>query len=156
MQYLQHSLSTGAETNPNERRETTMKLIKKAAVAVAAVLAVGAGAALPAQAANQDAIQNTYELIYYYNSNLAGAWSDFAGDVSNLSGYSYIGGGLSANGFGQAVKNNAASIKNTHTTRTVRVYYNSSWGGTYNECKAKCAGNLTPALKNQNASHKWL
>lgn len=154
-QCWEHGLSSGAETNP-EGRESTMKHIKKAAVALAAAVAVGAGAALPAQAANQDGIQNIYELIYFYNSNNAGAWSDFTVNVANLAGYAYIGGGSSASGFGQGVKNNAASIKNTHVSRTAAVYYNSYFAGPSYLCVPGCRANLSPTLKNQNASHRWL
>lgn len=132
-----------------------MKNWMKAALTLASVAAIAAGGATPASAANQDGIQNSYELIYFYNSNVAGAWSDFSIPIANLAGYSYIGGGSGASGFGQAVKNNAASIRNAHPTRTARVYYNSNWAGTSNSCVPGCTGNLTPSLKNNNASHKW-
>lgn len=56
---------------------------------------------------------------------------------------------------GYSVKNNAASIKNTSTYRTVTVFYNSGYAGVANVCIATCQGNLTPNLKNNNASHRW-
>jgi hypothetical protein len=131
------------------------KRIIRIGTALAAAAALSVGLTGVANAANQDAVKNTNELIYYYNSGLAGAWSDFSVNVSNLAGYSYIGGGKDANGFGYAVKNNAAAIQNKSTTRTVTVYLNSGYQNTANVCLPGCSGNLTPALKNNNASHRW-
>ncbi|MFT3887320.1 MAG: hypothetical protein QM713_04050 [Arachnia sp.] len=112
--------------------------------------------ATPAQAANQDGVQETNEMVYYYNSGLAGAWSDFAWNVPNLAGYAYIGGGTGANGFGDPVKNNAASVRNKHSTAAIHIYYNSGYGGYSNKFYPNMSGNLSPTLKNENASHQWM
>ncbi|MFC5754533.1 SpoIID/LytB domain-containing protein, partial [Actinomadura rugatobispora] len=42
------------------------------------------------------------------------------------------------------------------STKTVRVHFNSNYGGTYQDFKAGAKGNLNAGLKNQNASHQFL
>ncbi len=96
-------------------------------------------------------------LTYFYNSDLKGASKSFCGPVANLAGYTYDTGSDLA-GYGQAVKNNAASIRHlVHASGqpNVNVYELSNYGGKSNYCVPGCQGNLTPDLKNENASHKW-
>lgn len=96
-------------------------------------------------------------LTYFYNSNLQGASATFCSPIANLSGFTYNqGSGLA--GYGQAVKNNAASIRHivfAGGQPNVNVYELSNFQGKSNYCIPGCQGNLTPALKNENASHRW-
>lgn len=97
-------------------------------------------------------------LFYYYNSNLAGAYRVFSTDVSNLAGYKYDAVGTTSAGLGQYVKNNAASIRHysySSTGMPVVVFFYSGYGFPADACVPNCAGNLTPDLKNNNASHRW-
>ncbi|MFI0412492.1 peptidoglycan DD-metalloendopeptidase family protein, partial [Actinomadura sp. 3N508] len=41
------------------------------------------------------------------------------------------------------------------SSKTVRVYFNSNYGGSYQDFKAGAKGNLNSTLKNQNASHQF-
>ncbi|GGP95449.1 peptidoglycan hydrolase-like amidase [Actinomadura coerulea] len=128
--------------------------------ATTAALALGGTAlipASPASAAARDGKCDSGEFCYYYNSDNQGSISDFTGSVADYgttqpSCYDFKGDG---NGKGLCVKNNAASVWN-NSTKTVRVYYNSNYGGSYQDFKAGTKGNLNATLKNQNASHQFL
>ena len=99
----------------------------------------------------------TANLTYFYNSDLKGASRSFCGPIANLAGYTYNTGSSLA-GYGQAVKNNAASIRHTVFVSgqpTVNVYTEINYKGKINLCVPGCEGNLTPELKNKNQSHKW-
>ncbi|MGH3242723.1 MAG: SpoIID/LytB domain-containing protein, partial [Spirillospora sp.] len=83
--------------------------------------------------------------------------SDFTGSVADYgtaqpSCYDFKGAG---NGKGKCVKNNAASVWN-RSSKTVRVYFNSNYGGKSQAFKAGAKGNLNATLKNQNASHSFV
>ncbi|MEU4821305.1 peptidase inhibitor family I36 protein [Actinomadura citrea] len=128
--------------------------------ATTAAMALG-GAALippsPASAAARDGVCETGEFCYYFNSDNQGSVSDFTGSVADYgtaqpSCYDFKGPG---NGKGTCVKNAAASVWN-NSGKTVRVYYNSNYGGSYQDFKAGAKGNLNATLKNQNASHQFL
>ncbi|MFC4063006.1 SpoIID/LytB domain-containing protein [Planomonospora corallina] len=129
--------------------------------AAAAVLALG-GAVLatapPASAAGRDGVCQSGEFCYYFNSNNKGSVSDFTGSVANYATqqptcYDFKGPG---NGKGKCIKNSAASVWN-RSGKTVRVYFNSNYGGSvYQDFKPGARGNLKPALKNQNASHRFM
>lgn len=113
--------------------------------------------ASPASAASRDGVCDGGEFCYYFNSDNAGSVSDFTGSVADYgttqpSCYDFKGPG---NGKGECIKNQAASVWN-RSSKTVRVYYNSNYGGTYQDFKAGAKGNLNSSLKNQNASHKFL
>ncbi|QKW33454.1 peptidase inhibitor family I36 protein [Actinomadura sp. NAK00032] len=137
----------------------TARLIPRAVAAVAA-MAIGGAVLLPASpasAAARNGVCESGEFCYYFNSNNAGSVSDFTGSVADYgttqpSCYDFKGPG---NGKGQCIKNEAASVWN-RSSKTVRVYYNSNYGGTYQDFKAGAKGNLNSSLKNQNASHKFL
>jgi murein DD-endopeptidase MepM/ murein hydrolase activator NlpD len=118
-----------------------------------AVMALGA---VPASAAGRDGVCDSGEFCYYYNSDNQGSISDFTGSIADYgteqpSCYDFKGAGA---GKGQCIKNNAASAWN-RSSKTVRVYYNSNYGGTYQDFAAGAKGNLSAALKNQNASHEF-
>lgn len=131
-----------------------------AAAAVAVLMGSGllaVGTAPPGQAAQaRDGVCESGEFCYYYNSDHAGSVSDFDGSVADYgttqpSCFDFKGPG---NGQGQCVKNEAASVWN-RSARTVRVYYNSNPGGTYQAVASGAKVNLGPALYNNNASHKF-
>jgi hypothetical protein len=114
-------------------------------------------AASPASAAGRDGVCDSGEFCYYFNSDNQGSISDFTGSVADYgteqpSCYDFKGAGA---GKGQCIKNQAASAWN-RSSKTVRVYYNSNYGGTYQDFAAGAKGNLSAALKNQNASHQFL
>ncbi|MFD0901574.1 peptidase inhibitor family I36 protein [Actinomadura sediminis] len=124
-----------------------------------AAIALGSAAsvlAAPASAASRNGVCESGEFCYYYNSNNQGSVSDFTGSIANYgteqpSCYEFKGAG---NGKGQCIKNNAASVWN-RSGKTVRVHYNSNYGGAYQDFKAGAKGNLNATLKNQNASHQF-
>jgi murein DD-endopeptidase MepM/ murein hydrolase activator NlpD len=136
---------------------TLDKILSTAAVAMTLGGAVLATAS-PASAAGRNGVCETGEFCYYFNSNNQGSLSDFTGSVGDYgtkqpSCFDYKGPG---NGKGKCAKNAAASAWN-RSGKTVRVYYNSNYGSsTYQDFKPGAKGNLTPALKNQNASHQFL
>jgi Stage II sporulation protein/Peptidase inhibitor family I36 len=136
---------------------TLDKILSTAAVAMTLGGAVLATAS-PASAAGRNGVCETGEFCYYFNSNNQGSLSDFTGSVGDYgtkqpSCFDYKGPG---NGKGKCAKNAAASAWN-RSGKTVRVYYNSNYGSsTYQDFKPGAKGNLTPALKNQNASHRFL
>lgn len=95
------------------------------------------------------------ELCYYYNSNIAGSMSDHAPSQADYGAtqpgcYEFKTAG---NGQGICVKNHAASVWN-RTGKTVRVHFNTSYGGTYQSVAAGAKVNLNATLKNENASHR--
>ncbi|MFC9973940.1 peptidase inhibitor family I36 protein [Spirillospora sp. NPDC127200] len=110
-----------------------------------------------ASAAARDGSCDSGEFCYYFNSDNKGSVSDFTGSVSDYgtkqpSCFDFKGAG---SGKGQCVKNAAASVWN-RSAKTVRVYFNSGYGGKYQDFKAGAKGNLNSGLKNQNASHQLL
>jgi peptidoglycan hydrolase-like amidase len=135
------------------------RLIARLAATTAA-MALGGTVLLPmtaASAAGRDGTCDSGEFCYYFNSDNQGSVSDFTGSVADYgtsqpSCYDFKGAG---NGKGQCVKNAAASVWN-RSTKTVRVHYNSNYGGSYQDFKAGAKGNLNSTLKNQNASHQFL
>lgn len=95
------------------------------------------------------------EFCYYYNSYQAGSMSDHKASQADYGAtqptcYEFKTAG---NGQGVCVKNHAASVWN-RTGHTVRVYFNSSYGGSYQSVAAGAKVNLNSTLKNQNASHR--
>ncbi|TYK46103.1 peptidase inhibitor family I36 protein [Actinomadura decatromicini] len=138
----------------------TARLISRLS-AMTAAMALGAAAlaavASPASAATRNGTCESGEFCYYFNSGNQGSLSDFTGSVADYgaeqpSCYDFKSAG---NGKGKCVKNAAASVWN-RSGKTVRVYYNSNYGGKYQDFKAGAKGNLNSSLKNQNASHKFL
>jgi hypothetical protein len=128
--------------------------ILAAVLAAFVSIAVAPGAAY---AADRDGDCDSGEFCYYYNSGQAGSISDFDDSIedygaSQPSCYEFKGAG---NGQGVCVKNNAASVWN-RTGKTVRVYFNSNFGGATQDFAAGAKGNLNATLKNNNASHQFL
>ncbi|RPF21148.1 peptidase inhibitor family I36 protein [Myceligenerans xiligouense] len=114
----------------------------------------GATAAQAATARN--GVCESGEICFYYNSNNAGSISDHA--ASDLGNYGtdpatcYVFRTAGRNGYNQCIKNNVASVWN-RTGKTVRVHYNSYYGGAYDAVAAGAKRNLKAAVKNNNASH---
>ncbi|WP_067475225.1 peptidase inhibitor family I36 protein [Actinomadura hibisca] len=136
-----------------------MKTLNKILTGTTAALALG-GAVLatasPASAATRNGTCESGEFCYYYNSGNQGSVSDFTGSVSDYgttqpSCFDFKGAGA---GKGLCVKNQAASVWN-RSSKTVRVYFNSGYGGSYQDFAAGAKGNLNSTLKNQNASHEF-
>jgi murein DD-endopeptidase MepM/ murein hydrolase activator NlpD len=136
-----------------------MKTLNRILTAATAAMALG-GAVLatasPASAASRDGVCDSGEFCYYYNSDNAGSISDFTGSISDYgteqpSCYDFKGAGA---GKGLCIKNEAASVWN-RSTKTVRVYYNSDYSGSYQDFSAGAKGNLNSTLKNENASHEF-
>ncbi len=135
---------------------TLDKILSTAAAATVLGGAVLASAA-PASAAGRNGVCESGEFCYYFNSDNQGSVSDFTGSVGDYattqpSCYDFKGAGA---GKGKCIKNAAASVWN-RSGKTVRVYFNSGHTGTYQDFKAGAKGNLSPTLKNQNASHQFL
>ncbi|MBE1531162.1 peptidase inhibitor family I36 protein [Actinomadura algeriensis] len=136
-----------------------MTTFNRILTATTAAIALGGAAtvlASPASAAARNGVCESGEFCYYFNSNNEGSLSDFSGSVADYgteqpSCYDYKGPGA---GKGKCIKNDAASVWN-RSSKTVRVYYNSNYGGTYQDFKAGAKGNLNSSLKNQNASHQF-
>ncbi|MFI0482592.1 peptidase inhibitor family I36 protein [Actinomadura sp. 9N215] len=131
---------------------------KVLAVTTAAIALGGAASAIapPAAAASRNGVCESGEFCYYFNSGTKGSVSDFTGSLSNYgakqpSCYEFNGPG---DGKGKCVKNNAASVWN-RSAKTVRVYFNSDYGGHSQDFRAGAKGNLDSTLKNQNASHQF-
>jgi hypothetical protein len=126
----------------------------------AAAMAIGGAVLVPASsasAAGRNGVCESGEFCYYFNSGNKGSLSDFTGSVADYgteqpSCYDFKSAG---NGKGKCIKNAAASVWN-RSGKTVRVYFNSNYGGKYQDFKAGAKGNLNSSLKNQNASHKFL
>ncbi|MGK5552681.1 SpoIID/LytB domain-containing protein [Actinomadura kijaniata] len=135
-------------------RRTARLTAATAAMALAGtVLAV----ASPVSAAGRNGVCDSGEFCYYFNSGAKGSVSDFTGSVADYgakqpSCFDFKGAG---EGKGRCVKNSAASVWN-RSGKTVRVYFNSGYGGRYQDFKAGAKGDLNSGLKNQNASHEFL
>ncbi len=140
----------------------------------ATVIACGLGlvAAVPASATTTVYLvgnnSNGEALNVFYNSNCQGAVAYFYGDVPDYAGYETLtGSGTqqfetdydyifenhdSANGHGQAVKNNAASVTD-YIANYFTVYYNSGYAGhSQTIISDDHCYNLDATLKNNNAS----
>jgi murein DD-endopeptidase MepM/ murein hydrolase activator NlpD len=137
-----------------------MRTLNRILTMAAAAMTLG-GAVLatasPASAASRNGVCETGEFCYYFNSNNQGSVSDFTGSIGDYatkqpSCFDFKGPGT---GKGKCIKNSAASVWN-RSGKTVRVYYNSNYAGsTHQDFAAGAKGNLTAALKNQNASHQF-
>ncbi|MBB4700146.1 murein DD-endopeptidase MepM/ murein hydrolase activator NlpD [Sphaerisporangium siamense] len=137
-----------------------MNTITKILTTASAAIVLGGtvlAAASPASAASRNGVCESGEFCYYFNSGNKGSVSDFAGSVGDYgtkqpSCFDFKGPGA---GKGKCVKNAAASVWN-RSGKTVRVYFNSNYGGSVTQdFKPGAKGNLKPALKNQNASHQF-
>jgi cell wall-associated NlpC family hydrolase len=124
---------------------------------MASMLGLAVGVAAPASAAARDGVCDSGEFCYYYNSGNVGSVSDFTSSVSD---YGTTQPGCydfksAAAGQGECIKNNAASVWN-RSSQTVRVYFNTAYGGIYQNIGAGYKGGLSAELYNNNASHQFV
>lgn len=123
-------------------------------LAAATIAMIGSVVAAPAaSAAPLRGCPDGY-FCFYYNSYYAGARADYFLSDGNLANETFNKGGTS--GQGRPVKNNAASAVNNWTYYAV-VYYNSNCNGSVasQAYSGYSSANLSPELKNDNASFKW-
>jgi hypothetical protein len=102
---------------------------------------------------------NTWHTItLYYNSDFEGAASSFGGQIDSYTTSSviYVFGGTSqGNGYGYAVKNDAASGCVDSDTYDYKVFYSSYQKGVSQTFAHGTCKNLNSDLKNENASQDW-
>jgi murein DD-endopeptidase MepM/ murein hydrolase activator NlpD len=130
---------------------------KLALLGVAGALLTTAAVAAPsAQAAARDGVCEPGEFCLYFNSDHQGSVSDFTSSIPDYGAkqpecYEYRGPGA---GKGRCVKNEAAAAWN-RTGVPVTVFFNSGYAGASQTIAAGGKVNLDPALKNENASHRF-
>ncbi|MDW5326764.1 peptidase inhibitor family I36 protein [Plantactinospora sp. KLBMP9567] len=138
---------------------TKIRMIAARAIIVVlgSVSAVAVMAPSTASAATpRNGICEVGEVCFYWGPNLTGSLSDFTGSLANYGStqptcYEFRSTGT---GQGQCMKNNATSAWN-RSSGTVRVYYNSNYGGTYDNVAAGTWRNLNNTYLD-NASHRFL
>ena len=128
------------------------------AVALTALGGVLAAPAGPASAATpRNGVCESGEFCLYWGLYQTDSVSDFNTSIPNYGAsqptcYDFRGPGL---GKGECVKNNAMSVWN-RTSHAVTVYFNSGYGGAWEEFASGVSDNLAPGLKLENASHQFL
>lgn len=127
-------------------------LVAVALASSAPLVSAGGVASAATPACDPPTSTNLGEFCLYYNSYLGGSLRDFDTAVSDFAGYTFRTPGA---GYGQAVKNNAASAWNRDPFATVRVYYNRNYMGPADDVRPKAWRNLADT-KNDNASFRWL
>jgi hypothetical protein len=99
-----------------------------------------------------DGICDTHEICLYFNSDFQGSVADFGSGVPDFAGKVFKGPGA---GRGQAVKNNAASVCNSHPIYAAVVYFNSHYSGKADVIPPNDCENLRNTY-NENASATWV
>ncbi|MGX1886000.1 peptidase inhibitor family I36 protein [Streptomyces sp. NPDC055287] len=125
-----------------------MNIRNKVTAGAVSVAALGLGliGASPASADGAGSC-DTYSACLYFNSNLSGPkFGEGRGNTQYIFNYT----GYFSNGY--TVKNNAASVRNGDNNYTLRVYYNSNYGGPSQAFRPLASGNFNSTLKNNNAS----
>ncbi|GHH36248.1 peptidase inhibitor family I36 protein [Lentzea cavernae] len=130
----------------------TKKVLAGAIAAVAVLVATPA-----ASAAARDGVCNTNEFCLYWAPESLGSLSDFTTSIGNYGTsqptcYEFRTPGLL--GYGECIKNNAASACNKRS-KAVRVYFNSYHEGVYDTIPANACRELSKTLFD-NASHLFL
>lgn len=148
-------------------RERKVRHLKKAIAAAAMATAISAAMVTPASAVDADYdnywfgcnydSSNNFKFRIFYNSNLAGDYRNIGYPVYDFDSV-YSGPltycGFRSSGSGQKLKNNAASARNTHSTYTGALYYNSGYKGATDYIVGTV--NQLDATYNENASFNWL
>lgn len=135
---------------------TTTRGLVRAAIAVAgAMILVAVGSPTATAATPRNGVCESGEVCFYHYSDLHGSLSDFTTSVANYgstqpSCYDFKSAG---GGQGQCIKNNARSAWN-RSSRTVRVYFNSNYGGPSDPVSPNSARDLDVTF-DENASHKF-
>jgi hypothetical protein len=140
-------------------------LRRTAALAATAGIVAGSAVALAGPArADGTAACGGNQVCLYYDSGQNGAhigffWnvSDYDNDAENNGAYwTFPDDG---DGAGQPVKNNVASARNYDAACRVRIYYNENYNASgaapYQDLSPGNFGNLSKAMTDNNASHKW-
>lgn len=136
---------------------TLKRILAHAAIAVAgAALLVGVSPTAASAATPRNGVCEGGEICFYYLDNLGGSLSDFTASVANYGTtqptcYDFKSSG---SGQGQCIKNNVRSAWN-RSSRTVRVYFNSNYGGVYDNVSAGTWRTLANTY-DDNASHRFL
>lgn len=136
---------------------TLKKILAHAAVVVAgAALLVGGSPTAASAATPRNGVCEGGEICFYYLDDLGGSLSDFTASVADYGTtqptcYDFKSPG---SGQGQCIKNNVRSAWN-RSSSTVRVYFNSGYGGAWDDVAAGTWRNLANT-RDDNASHKFL
>ncbi|MFC7593890.1 peptidoglycan DD-metalloendopeptidase family protein [Terrabacter sp. GCM10028922] len=126
-------------------------------IATSLVAAVGLAAAVvavapTASATARNGVCESGEFCLYYNSDHLGSRVDLVNSQRDYgSGAGCITFVSSGAGQGQCVKNNTASVWN-RTSKPVFVFFNSDFGGVYDQIPSGAKVNLNANVKNENAS----
>jgi len=130
-------------------------MFRRFAVGLFAMLGVAAalvGTAPTASATARNGVCESGEFCLYYNSGNAGSRVDLVNSQRDYgTGSGCITFVSSGSGQGQCVKNNTASVWN-RTGKSVFVFYNSDFGGVYDEVPNGAQVDLNANVKNNNAS----
>ncbi|HEV2783422.1 MAG TPA: peptidase inhibitor family I36 protein [Actinophytocola sp.] len=136
---------------------TTKRRLVRAAIAVAgATMLLGIAPTTASAATPRNGVCEVGEICFYWFIDRQESLSDFTSSLDNYgsslpSCYVFKSDGL---GQGDCMKNNAMSAWN-RSSRIVRVYFNSYYGGPYDNVAAGTWRNLN-VTSNENASHKFL
>jgi hypothetical protein len=119
---------------------------------------------LSPEACSKTQAESAFKYAIYYNSNHGGAYRNIGYSVYDFADERIGGssqGGLQplnfchgGNGNGQGIKNNAASVKNKHTTYYAVTYFNSGYKGSADWVGPSVGRNLSVTY-NENASFAW-
>jgi biotin carboxyl carrier protein len=130
-------------------------MFRRFAVGLVAVLGVAAalvGTAPTASATARNGVCESGEFCLYYNSGNAGSRVDLVNSQRDYgTGAGCITFVSSGSGQGQCVKNNTASVWN-RTGKPVFVFYNSDFGGVFDQIPVNAQVDLNTNVKNNNAS----
>lgn len=134
--------------------------IRKLIVGLVLGGAVAVGGAVPAMAANHDGAVDSDECAFYYQQGLGGSRWDTNSATKNfyqfdnalLSTHNFITSGA---GQGGQVKDQAESIW-VNKAQTARTYFSREYTGVYDDAGGRSSRNFSEAIRNDNASFKWV
>lgn len=92
---------------------------------------------------------------FWFNNHVNGTEGTGTSDVPDLQPYTFMSSGAGQN---QSVKNHAATVSNTYSTRAVstNIWYNSNYGGAkYQLLPGDAPYRLGNGLYNEDASLSW-
>ncbi|MQY40904.1 hypothetical protein SRB17_89370 [Streptomyces sp. RB17] len=134
-----------------------VRMITVSAVVAAATLGLATPALASPTPRPASAQTSSCALLLWYNSNEQGSSACYNNsDVANFAGDVFTSAGA---GQGLPVKNDAASATDklgyTTTWPTARIFFNSNWGGVYDDVAPQSSRNLSNTYNN-NASLEWV
>ncbi|GAA1371772.1 hypothetical protein [Streptomyces beijiangensis] len=150
--------------------------LKKTLAVTATAIGLGMSIITPAHASTGEENQESpdacmksqsasvFKYAIYFNSNYGGAYRNVGYPVYDFAD-ERVGGSPQAgtqpllfchggSGNNQGIKNNAASVRNKHSTYYAVTYYNSGYKGSSDWATPNSSRNLSQAY-NQNASFNW-